>query len=460
MAKKKQTELDIKDQMKADGYVDVSKKLGTRKVGNTGFDLKLADDTLFAALYVGNGLTKRYIDLLVDDMTRQWVDIPEDTDGKLLKYMSKLKTKSQFKQALRKAKLFGGSLIFMVIEDGGQPNDPVNLANIKSVKKLKAYSRKYVTIDEANYYNDPTQANFGDPQYFNINTNGKIIAVHESRCLVFQGEYYPCDELGTQPAYGRYWGISILQALWEPFENYGLALEALFKSLTKANVDVLKIKNLFKLLATKDGQRQLDARATTFDLSKSVSTTLLLDQDESYESIAQALQGVAETFSKLEASVAAMTGVPGNILFGTPTKGLNATGDNEQRTYYDKIKSDQEEEELEPLNRLTNYISLAKDYKGKKPTSPEDGFEIKFNKLWQQTEAEDVDMRYKQAQTDEIYINLGVVDPDEVRVSRFKGTYSIETEVDGDKAPGLPEPEIKTMNGNKSTSKTASSSGK
>lgn len=459
MAKKEKTELNIKDQLRADGYVDVAKKIGTGKTGNTGFNLKLANDSLFAAIYVGNGLAKRYIDLLVDDMTRQWIDIPEDTDGKMLKYMSKLKTKGCFKQALRKAKLFGGSIIFMVIEDGGLPNEPVNVNNIKSIKKLRTYSRKYVTIDEANYYSDPSQANFGDPQYFNINTNGRIMSVHESRCLVFQGEYYPCEELGMQPDYGRYWGMSILQAHWESFENYGLALEALFKLLIKANVDVLKIKNLFKLLSTADGRKQLDARATTFDLAKSVSTTLVLDADESYESIAQALQGVAETFSKLESAIAGQTGIPGNIFFGTPTKGLNATGDNEQRTYYDKIKSDQEEEELEPLNKFTGYIAKAKDYKGAKPAEGEDGFEIKFNKLWQQTEAEDVDMRYKQAQTDEIYANLGVIDPNEIRKSRFSGTYSIETEVDGDEAPGLPEPEIKTTNVQPAP-KTASSNSK
>ena len=65
--------------MNEDGYVDIAKKLGTKTAGNSGFSLTLADDTLFAALYVGNGLTRRFIDLLADDITRQWVTIPEDT---------------------------------------------------------------------------------------------------------------------------------------------------------------------------------------------------------------------------------------------------------------------------------------------------------------------------------------------------------------------------------------------
>jgi phage-related protein (TIGR01555 family) len=210
----------------------------------------------------------------------------------------------------------------------------------------------------------------------------------------------------------------------------------LSRSLTKSNVDVLKIKNLMKLLANPDGKKLLDARTQMFDISKSISTTLLLDNDESYEAISQAFAGVAEVFSKIESSLSGMCGIPGNIFFGIPTKGLNSTGDNEQRTYYEKINSDQEEEMLEPLEKLTNLISLSKDFKGKKIEDPE----IKFKPLWEPTEKEEVEIRNKQADTDEKYINMGVVDPDEIRESRFGGKkYSIQTVVEGP-APDITEP--------------------
>jgi len=445
MAGKKTTkvELTLLEQIKNDGYVDIAKKIGTGKNGNAGFSLQLADDATIASLYVGNGLTKRIIDLLVDDMTRQWITIPEDTDGELLKYLKKLKAKTEFKGALRTAKLFGGSIIFMVIDDGGLPNDPVNVNNIKSIKKLKFFSRKYVTIDANNYYKDVLSENFGEPEYFTVNVDGQLLTLHESRCLVFKGEYYPREEMMLNVSYEKYWGLSILQSLHEVLQDYGLAQQALLRLLTKSNVDVLKIKNLFQLLKNKDGQKQLDARAQIFDLAKSVSTTLLLDIDEAYETVSQAMTGVSETFSKVESSVAGMTGIPGNILFGTPTKGLNSTGDNEMRIYYDKVKSDQEEEMSPQLDKLIAYMKMAKDSK----LDATEDYCHEFNSLWQQTDAEKVDMRYKQAQTDEIYINTGVYDPDEVRASRFgEGNYSIETHVEGD-APELPEYPTKPMIG-------------
>lgn len=433
-------DIEIENLLNEDGYIDIAKKIGQRVNGNTGFSLQLADDPTIAALYVGNGLAKRYIDLVVDDMTRQWIDIPEDTDGIILDYLKNLKAKKTFKEALRSSKLFGGAIIFMVINDGKLPNEPVDINNIKSIDKLKCFTRKYVSIIDQNYYKDATKANFGDPEYFTVNFNGQINTFHESRCLVFQGEYYPKDELSIVTGYERFWGLSVLQSIHEMMEDYGLALQSLLRLLTKCNVDVVKIKNLFALLSNKDGQKSLDARAQIFDLAKSVSTTLLLDSDESYETVSQALNGVSDVFSKIQEALAAMTGVPSNILFGTSAKGLNSTGDNELRIYYDKVKSDQEEDLLPPLERLIKYISSAKD-SGLNLASE---YCIDFKSLWQMTDVQKVSMRAEQAKTDEIYINSGVVDPNEIRLSRFGSEkYSIETIVEGDAPePALPEPTI------------------
>src|SRR5690606_12740310 len=53
------------------------------------------------------------------------------------------------------------------------------------------------------------------------------------------------------------------------------------------------------------------------------------------------------------------------------------------------------------------------------------------NPLDEMTEAETVDMQLKKAQTDEIYLRDSVLDPSEVRESRFGGDkYSLETKLD------------------------------
>lgn len=182
-----------------------------------------------------------------------------------------------------------------------------------------------------------------------------------------------------------------------------------------------------QLLANPDGQKQLEARAQIFDLAKSVSTTLVLDSEEDFDVVSQSLTGgVSEAFAKIQETVAAMAGIPTNILMGTTSKGLNTNKDQETRLYYDRIKSDQEEEMLTQLEYLTKLISYSKDSK----LDQNKEHSIVFNSLWQQTDEEKVEMRKKQAETDQIYIANGVYNPNEVRESRFgNGNYSIETEI-------------------------------
>ena len=53
--------------------------------------------------------------------------------------------------------------------------------------------------------------------------------------------------------------------------------------------------------------------------------------------------------------------------------------------------------------------------------------------MWQQTEKEMADSRNTQAKTDALYIEQGVLHPDEVASSRFQGIeYSYDTNLDPD----------------------------
>jgi hypothetical protein len=69
---------------------------------------------------------------------------------------------------------------------------------------------------------------------------------------------------------------------------------------------------------------------------------------------------------------------------------------------------------------------LAKD--GPTGGKPLEGWSIAFNPLLEQTEAEKIANRSSQAQTDSVYLQAGVLVPEEVRKSRFGGaSFSFET---------------------------------
>ena len=72
-------------------------------------------------------------------------------------------------------------------------------------------------------------------------------------------------------------------------------------------------------------------------------------------------------------------------------------------------------------------ISKDGPFDGKQP----ENWSLQFIPLWQNTEEQDAVTRRTTAETDAIYIDRGVLTPDEVAISRFGGNkWSMNTEID------------------------------
>jgi hypothetical protein len=112
---------------------------------------------------------------------------------------------------------------------------------------------------------------------------------------------------------------------------------------------------------------------------------------------------------------------------GQAPAGLNATGESDVRWFYDSIKAQQNTVLRPAINKL---VQLA--FHALKIPEPAN-WTIRFNPLWQMTEEQQAAIRKTQAETDAIYINAGVVTPEEIALSRFGGdAYSTETVIDAD----------------------------
>lgn len=83
---------------------------------------------------------------------------------------------------------------------------------------------------------------------------------------------------------------------------------------------------------------------------------------------------------------------------------------------------------------------MYKSAEGPKPTSGdiESGWAVRFIPLWEPTESEVIEMRSKQSETDERYVNTGVLTPADVALSRFGGDeYSAETTLNEERVKQL-----------------------
>lgn len=383
------------------------------------------------SLYTGDGLAKRIVDVVIFDMLRNWFHIENDVDDLIQLELKKLKYKRYLKEALVWSDVYGGSIIFMGIDDGNEdPIEPLNEENIRKVEFLRVFDRWQMNVSSTDLYSDPAKNKFGEPEFYNIIPNSTAgstevqFTAHESRVLRFDGELVPDYKIQEN----EYWGISIYNSLFDRLRGLGMTYGNIELIIEEFVVGILKMDNLQALL--QGGQTNLiRERLNLLDLSRHILNTYLIDNEEDFTRVSSTVTGLDQSLGKLESAVSGITGIPTALLFSESVKGMNASGvESEQtRRYYDKIKGRQEDKILEPSERLVYLIQKSKEGPTNGQVDPE--IRVKFNPLWQPTMEQESETRKKISEADKNYWEMGVLTSDEIALARFGGEYTIDTNI-------------------------------
>jgi phage-related protein (TIGR01555 family) len=430
------------------GLSGYDKKVSTFFMGDTKLGQAEIRDIL-----VFNGLGKRIVNLMAETMLRKWFTIEGDTDNLVPNYIRNIKGrdngtgKREIYRALKWARAYGGSLIVLGAMDGQDLTRPLNENGISKIEFMHAYHR--YCVSRSQYYLDPTQPNYYETEIYIVNPpRGAGFPVHESRVLIFDGEECP-PETRLQN-YG--WGESVLQAVFTRLRGLGESYAGCEHIIQEFVMNVLKMKGLANLIAS--GQEsQVRTRLNLFDLSKHINNTALIDENEEITRMSASISGLPDLMGKLIQATASETGYPVRMLFGETNVGSGLSNDRTEETqdYYDVVASEQEEKLRGPFERLSKLIMLSKE-------GPTNGAEIKSDKAkdgsWNlvfaplrvQSQKEMIEDRKAQAEVDKAYIDGYVLDPEEIRKSRFGGnSYSFETTIDKNLNPKddkTPEPVV------------------
>ena len=417
--------------IRKDGWMNVLSGLGTRtgdKVNQSFFracpvwSVAELDD-----MYRADGLTRRIIDIIPSDMIRQGWEVEGDADNLLKGKYDELNANVKLAELTRWARLYGGGLIVMGIADGRPLSDPVNVDNIYDVMWLHIFDRYQAQIDIACYCTDFNSENYSHPEYYNVQDyrTGANFTVHHSRVLRMDWGLLPPRLFAVNAG----WGDSVLTPIFTEIRNFGLAMANTSAMMQDFVNGVFKIPGLSQTMTSECGEKDLLNRVSMANLSKSVTQAMIIDGEEDFQKLSTNVSGVSELIDRFMLSVSSVTGIPASLLFGRAPAGLNATGDSDIRNYYDMIKQYQEVK-LRPLIEKLNFY-IMKSWNGPfKGVEPEN-WHIEFTPLWQNTEEQEAILRRTVAETDSIYIDRGVLDPNEVAVSRFGGDrWSMNTIID------------------------------
>lgn len=152
-------------------------------------------------------------------------------------------------------------------------------------------------------------------------------------------------------------------------------------------------------------------------MSRSVSRSILLDaEDEDFRRDSYSFTGIPEILEKMMLRLASAARIPVCLLMGQAPAGMNATGESDTRFFYDQVRAEQEalKSKLEHLIKIIVGDENAR-------------IKIDFPALWQMTDREKAELRRMEAETDRIYLQEGVLLPEEVAIKRFgKDEFAID----------------------------------
>lgn len=290
---------------------------------------------------------------------------------------------------------------------------------------LKAFAPVEPVWTTPSAYNaiDPTAPDFYKPRvWFML---GKEI--HASRLLTVITRPLP-DIL--KPAY-NFSGMSLSQ-LAEPYVNNWLRTrQAVSDLINNFSITILATAMDQVLQGDADGT-DVFKRAELFTMTRANQGLMLLDKErEEVLQVNTPLSGLHELQAQAQEHMCSATRIPAMILTGISPSGLNASSEGEIRVFYDWIKAQQEAHFSPILDDMIAIIML--HLWGE----IDDSITWHWRPLWQTSELERADIRVKEAQAADIYVNMGALSPEDVRTKLARDSDSGWEGID---ELALPEP--------------------
>ena len=357
-----------------------------------------------------------------------------DAESKLAeldKACAEFKVIDVLREAAEHDGFFGGAQVYI---DLGNPNDAAELAKplaISPAKIPKGGLKGFKNIEPMWSYpaqynsSDPLAPHFFKPQQWYV--NGKT--VHSTRLMTMISREMP-DIL--KPAYS-FRGLSLSQ-MAKPYVDNWLRTRQSVSDLLHSFSIIVIMSNLQAQVQAGDDWATIYARVDEFNALRDNRGAFVLDKEtEDAKNLAVPLGTLDALQAQSQEQMASVSQTPLVKLLGITPSGLNASSDGEIRVFYDTIHALQEHLYTSPLKTMLECIQL--HLWGR--VDPAIGH--RWIELWQLDEAGAAAAKKTEADTDAVYIQEGVVGPDEVRRKLVSDKNSRYSGLDPDDLPEPPD---------------------
>ena len=328
--------------VKADGYNEIFNGTGQRIakpffMGN--------EQTSLASFYERDGLAKKIIDVIPEDMVSPGFKLDGVKDEAAFRSeWDEKRLDVKVTDALCWSRLFGGAAIVAIVADGRMLRSPVKEGAM--LEDIRVYDRFQVRVSKRE--TNPRNVRYGEPVLYTIMPGGDIpeYEVHYSRVYIADGERLPNQKRRQNDG----WGASILNnKLVEAITDYNYCEELATQLLRRKQQAVWKARGLADLCDSDEGVAAARLRLAQVDDESGVGKAIGIDaNDEEYEVLNSDVSGVTEFLQGKFDRIVALTGIHEIVLKNKNTGGVSASQNTALETYH-KLIDRKRNEDYKPL---------------------------------------------------------------------------------------------------------------
>lgn len=403
---------------------------------------------LMLTLYRNHWLARRIVDIPAQDMTRKWANLTCQIDPQAIqqfdRVLAKTYTPQRICQTIKWARLYGGAGALIAIK--GHENkleEPLDYDDVNPGTYLGLIPfDRWVGIWPDSEISDDLDhpIDWGLPKYYNVTSSdasSQTFRVHASRILRFTGPDIPTPEFQAQV----YWGISVLELVWEELKKRDNASWSILQLLFRANLIAQTNPELAQLLSgvgmSQQALQQFSSRMQAQNELLSNQSMLVLPEKGQMQAIQYSFAGIGEVYAQFQMDVAGAARSTVTRLFGRTISGLGQSNDQDERMYEEWVHEDQEDQLRPALNKL--YPVVCMSVLGEIP----DDLDFEFPSVRVLTEEEKSEMTEKASAPIIAAYNSGLISP-KIALMEFRslsdttGIFTNITDEDIEKADDEP----------------------
>lgn len=406
--------------VKADGYNDIFK--GDCRVATPFFMRNAAHESL-ASFYENDGLAKKIIDVIPEDMVAPGFKVEGVSDESAFRSLwDEKRLDAKIIDALCWSRLFGGSAIIAIVADGRMLKSPVKEG--ATLEDIRVYDRYQIRVSKRE--TNPLNVRYGEPLLYTVSPGGDIpeFSVHYTRVCIIDGERLPNEQRKQNDG----WGASILnKRLVEAIYDYNYCEELATQLLRRKQQAVWKAKGLSAICDDDEGEYAARLRLAQVDDESGVGRAIGIDaEDEDYAVLNSDVSGVPEFLDKKIDRIVSLTGIHEIVLKNKNTGGVSASQNTALETYHKLIERKRKEDYRPILEFLLPFMIK------------QDEWSIVFEPLAVPSDKDQAEVLNKNVDSISKLLNDQAIDVEEARDSLRSMTESIIKIKDSDKLK-LPE---------------------